>query len=194
MLRRRASARSSSRSHGNSSRVDELEIDFGDELRPAECVAPATSTMSSVRYSASSVTTRAASASGTPFADILGDRRVDARAAFGDRAACGRRAASASTRGAKWAIVAAMSSASRRERRNHVVPRSSSRLVSISIADCTRVVDLVVERLDRLPQRDEAEDLAAQQVGAHDLVRRARRSSPAAGARTCCRRGSACCW
>ena len=35
------------------------------------------------------------------------------------------------------AIVAAMSSVSRRERRNHVVPRSSSRLASISISDCT---------------------------------------------------------
>ena len=34
-----------------------------------------------------------------------------------------------------------------------------------------RVVDLVVERLDLLPQRDEAEDLAIEQVGANDLVR-----------------------
>ena len=34
-------------------------------------------------------------------------------------------------------IVAAMSSASRRDRRNHVVPRSNWPLVLMSIADCT---------------------------------------------------------
>ena len=45
-----------------------------------------------------------------------------------------------------------------------------------------------------LPQRDEAEDLAAQQIGADDLVRPARPWIPAAGGRTCCRRDSACCW
>ncbi len=49
----------------------------------------------------------------------------------------GNRADNASTPGLKYAIVAAMSSASRRERRNHVVPRSNWPLVLMSIADCT---------------------------------------------------------
>ena len=34
-----------------------------------------------------------------------------------------------------------------------------------------RVVDLVVERLDLLPKRDEAEDLAIEQISADNLVR-----------------------
>ena len=47
------------------------------------------------------------------------------------------RDASDSTRGVNCAMVPAMASDKRRERRNHIVPRSISRLASISISICS---------------------------------------------------------
>jgi hypothetical protein len=83
----------------------------------------------------SNATTLVASACGTPLAAYAA-AAASTRARSPGASSAGNRVASAATCGVKCAMVAVMSSVSRRERRNHVVPRAMSRLVSISMADC----------------------------------------------------------
>ena len=92
--------------------------------------------MSSTEYMASSRAAALARSAGTPFAVSFASTSCKASRSSRDKN-CGRRSEIVATPGAKNSSTLAIGMRSVRRRRNHSVPRSTSRPASINISFCT---------------------------------------------------------